>query len=141
MDSEQGVITTRLQAAVALTLTGWILFIHVHPLHWGKPLPWAWLFAGVLPTWAVAIVNTAFYGFWIWFGVAVAFAPIRKEEKAVWVTSISGSELIPVRHLFPKIEGVVHSFETVLYFTAFLAAMALLVSLWADRARSEPGGA
>jgi hypothetical protein len=139
MTSEQGVITARFRAVVALALTGWILFVHLHPLHWGKPLPWTWILAGIVPTWAVVIINAAFYGCWLWFGVYIALAPIRKEEKAIWLASIAVGELVPLPHLIPKIEGIARLLRTALCLTAFLGAVAILVSLWNDRARNEPG--
>ncbi len=139
MDSGQGVINTKFRAAVALVLTGWILFVNVHPLHLGRPLPWDWLLSGIAPNWLVAIFNTLFYGLWLWLGLVLDRAPIRKEEKAVWVASIANDELVPVRHLFPKIAGAAYFLRTVLCLAAFLAAVAILILLLGDRVRRDPG--
>jgi hypothetical protein len=138
MTKVQGVITTRFRALIALVLTGWILVLRTHPVRWGKPLPWTWIFAGILPTWAVVVINAAFYGFWFWAGIICALAPMRKEEKAVWLTSLANCELIAAAHLFPRIDGITRLTRTALCLIAFLAAAAILVSLWDERATKEP---
>ena len=140
MKSEQAVITTRFRAVMALGLTGWILFVHLHPLHWGKPLPWTWIWEGIFPTWAVVMFNAAFYGFWLWFGATMALAPIGKQEKAVWLASIANCELVPVPHLIPKIEGNIHLLRTAMGLIAFLGAISIFVLLSNAQPRDNPGG-
>lgn len=88
------------------------------------------MFAGFLSSWAVVVINAMFYGFWLWAGVVFALAPIRKEEKAIWLAYIVSFELTPVRVLIPKIKGIAQLGQTGLSLIAFLAAMALLVSFW-----------
>jgi len=134
MTAMQGLITTRFRALIALVLTGWIAALHLHPVTWGRPLPWTWLYAGILPTWAVVVINAFFYGYLIWLGFVFALAQIRKEEKAIWVAICANAILTPARVLVPNLKGFVQMVRTGLSLIAFLAALALLVSLWNEQA-------
>jgi hypothetical protein len=136
MTAVQGLITSRVRALLAVVITAWFFANRLHPVTWGKPVPWTWMYAGFLPPWAVVVINAMFNGFWLWLGVVIALAPIRKEEKAIWLAYIVSGELTPVRVLIPKIRGIVQLGQTGLSLIAFLAAMALLVSFW-DNGESE----
>jgi hypothetical protein len=134
----QGLITTRFRALLALVVTAWFFATCFHPMTWIKTLPWTWMFAGILPPWAVVIINVAFYGYIIWLGIVFAVDTIRKEEKTIWVAIAATVILTPVRLLVPSIKGPVQWVRAGLFFIAFLAAVALLVSFWDARTSKEP---
>jgi hypothetical protein len=136
MINAEGLITARFRALIALALTGWIAAVHVHPVTWGRPHPWTWMYAGILPTWAVVTINVAFQGCWLWLGVVLAMSSLRKEEKAIWLAFIASGVLIPAGVLLPGIKSLVQPVKTGLILTAFLAAVALFVSLWDKRERN-----
>jgi len=133
----QGLITTRPRAVITLALTGLLAFLRLRPVTWGRPLPWTWMYAGILPTWAVVIINVVFYGYVIWLGVVFALSAVRKEEKVIWMTVFGNIILAPIRELFPKISGTLRRGQTGLTLLAFLAAMALFASFWGRREGNE----
>jgi hypothetical protein len=79
-------------------------------------------------------INAAFYAYLVFAIVILAVSPIRKEEKALWVTCFTSILLGQVPLLFPKMSGVVEVARTALCSAAFLVALALLVSLCQERA-------
>jgi purine-cytosine permease-like protein len=87
----------------------------------------------------MVMINAAFYAFLVFAVVMFAASPIRKEEKALWVTCFTSILLSQVPLLFPKMNGVVEVVQTALYSAAFLVALALLVSLWQESADKERG--
>ena len=89
---------------------------------------WKWQFSGLLPTWAVVIINIAFWGAIYWMGFAFASSPLRKEEKLVLVGFIGSIMLGPVRALLPRIDSATHVMQTLLSVVSFFAALAILVS-------------
>jgi hypothetical protein len=95
------------------------------------------MYAGILPPWAVVIINVVFYGYFLWLGVVFALAAMRKEEKTIWVANAVTIVLTPVRVLLPSIKGPVQLVRTGLFLIAFLAAVALFVSFWDDRAGKQ----
>jgi hypothetical protein len=96
------------------------------------------MYAGILPTWAVVTINAAFYGYFLWIGVIFALAAIRKEEKAIWVAGAAEVALTPACVLVPSINSFLQLVKTGLCLIAFLAALAILVSIWGERVRKEP---
>ena len=66
-------------------------------------------------------------------------AAIRKEEKVIWVACVASGFITPASVLFPRISGVVPVARTGLSCVAFLAAVALLVSIWDERVNKQAG--
>ena len=134
----EGVITTRFRAAVAFAMTGSFAILRLHPITWGKPVPWTWMYAGILPTWAVVIINVVFYGYIIWLGVVFALSAMRKEEQTIWLAVCVTIILTPVRVLFPRVANIARGAQAWLALLAFLAAVALLASFWEGRESKKP---
>jgi ABC-type Na+ efflux pump permease subunit len=76
----------------------------------------------------VVIINIAFWALVYWTGVALAFARLRKDEKALLASYGGVIMLIPVGALLPRISGAVHVVQTLLGLTAFFAALVILLS-------------
>lgn len=131
-------MNTRFRAFLALAVTGWCLALRLHCFVWVRPRPWNWLYAGLLPTWAVVLINTAFYACLVWLAIVFARSAIRKQEKILWVTFIANVVLAPARVLFTKIAATFAVLQTVLIVTSFMAALALLVSFWDEPSSIEP---
>ena len=112
--------------------------LRLHSVTLAGPQPWTWLYAGVFPAWAVVAFNAVFYGGLLWMAVVFTFSAMRKEEKALWVAFAANGLIAPARVLVPRVSNIVELVQTVLLSTAFLAAVALLVSFWGERARKEP---
>jgi hypothetical protein len=121
-------VTTRLGAFLALAVTGGLLGLRFHAEVTAQPSSWTWFGSGFLPTWAVAPINIAFWGWIYWIGVALAVARLRKDEKALLASYAGVIMLIPVGALLPRISGVVHVVQTLLGLTAFVAALVILLS-------------
>jgi len=85
----------------------------------------------------MVMINAAFYAYLAFVIVILAVSPIRKEEKALWVTCFTSILLSQVPLLFPKMSGVVEVVQTALCSAAFLVALALLVSLWQESANKR----
>jgi hypothetical protein len=123
-------LTTRLGAFVAVAVTGSLLAGSLREQMTGRHHPWQWLASGLLPTWAVVIVNIAFWGViyrWAWH---LARSSRRKDEKAFLVAFVWNAMLIPVGTLFPRIIGGIHAVQTMLSLVCFLAGLAILLSFW-----------
>ena len=58
-------VTTRFGAFLALAITGGLLGLRFHAEATAQPSSWTWFGSGFLPTWAVATINIAFWG-WIY---------------------------------------------------------------------------
>lgn len=86
----------------------------------------------------MVIINIVFFGYIVWLGVVPALDATRKEEKTIWVAIAATVVLTPVGVLFPGIRGFVQGVRTGLFLIAFLAALALFVSLWGEPASQEP---
>src|SRR5208282_4521503 len=121
-------VTSRLGAFLALAITGGLFGIRFHAEVTAQPSSWTWFGSGFLPAWAVVIINIAFWGLVYWTGVALAFARLRKDEKALLASYAGVIMLIPVASLLPRISGVVHIVQTLLGLTAFFAALVILLS-------------
>jgi hypothetical protein len=67
----------------------------------------------------------------------LARAPLRKDEKALFISFIGSTMLIPIGALLPRVTGLVHIAQTMLSLMAFLAGLAILVSLWNDGSGSQ----
>ncbi len=121
-------VTTRSGAFLALVITGGLLGLRFHAEVIAQPSSWTWFGSGFLPVWAVVIINIAFWGLVYWTGVALAFARLRKDEKALLASYAGVIMLIPVDALLPRISGIVHVVQTLLGLTAFFAALFILLS-------------
>jgi len=121
-------VTTRFGAFLTLAITSGLLGLRFHAETTTQPSSWTWFGFGFLPTWAVATINIAFWGLVYWTGVALVFARLRKDEKALLASYTWVIMLDPVRALFPRIGGIVHVVQTLLGMTAFFAALVILLS-------------
>jgi len=121
-------VTTRFGAFLTLAMTSGLLGLRFHAEITAQPSSWTWLGSGFLPTWAVMTMNIAFWAVVYWMGVALAFARLRKDEKALLASYAGVIMLIPVGALLPRISGAVHVVQTLLGLTAFFAALVILLS-------------
>jgi len=121
-------VTTRFRAFIAVASTGWVLALALHSQMRGGLCRWEWQFSGLFPTWAVVMINIAFWGAIYWMGFAFASSPPRREEKLVLAGFIGSIMLGPVRALLPRIDGATHVLQTLLSVVSFSAALAILVS-------------
>ncbi len=126
-------ITTRLGAFMAVAVTGSLLAGSLRTEMTGRFHPWQWLCSGLLPTWAVVIVNIAFWGVIYRLGVHLVLAPMRKDEKAFLVAFVWNVMLNPVGTLIPRIIGGIHAVQTLLGLISFLAGLAIFLSFWRPR--------
>ncbi len=126
MPGQLQVVTTPFAALFALAFTGSVLGRRFHEEVAARPSSWTWLSFGSLPTWLVAI------------GINFARAPFRRDEKALFVSLVGSFMLLPVAALLPKTSGLIHIAQTMLNLTAFLAALAILLSLRKERSGSLP---
>jgi len=123
------IVTTPIAALLALAITGSSLGNQFHAEVRAHPSSWQWLGSGVLTTWLVVTINIAMWACIYLIGIGCARAPLRKDEKALFISFFGNLMLIPFTALIPRISGVVHITRTVLSLTAFLAAFAILLSL------------
>lgn len=130
------IFTSRLGALLALVLTGSFLGGSLHAEMTAETFSWTWLFSGVLPAWLVLPINIAFWAAIYFAGIGFARAELRKEEKGLLVSIVGNLMLIPVAALFTRIGGPIRVVQTMLSLTAFLAALAILLSLLGER--SDP---
>ena len=131
------VVTTPLAAFLALALAGSFLGNQFHAAATAQPDSWLWLGYGVFSRWAVLALNIAVWTAIYLMGIGFARAPLRKDEKVLLVSLVAPLMLIPVGALLPKINGLVHIVQTLLRLTAFLAALAILLSLLRGRLGSS----
>ena len=123
------VVTTPFVAFFALAFTGSVLGRRFHEEMAAQSSSWAFLSFGFLPTWLVVIINIAMWGGIYVIGIGFVRAPFRKDEKALFVSLVGSYMLLPVAALFPRTGGLMHIAQTMLSLTAFLAALAILLSL------------
>jgi hypothetical protein len=83
-------------------------------------------------------INIAIWGGIYIIGIGLARAPFRKDEKALYVSLAGSLMLNPVAGLLPRISGPIHIAQTMLSLTAFLAALAILLSLRKEHSGSPP---
>jgi len=127
------IVATRVGAVLALAFTGSMLGSGFHEEIRAEHSSWKWLFSGLLPAWLVVTINIAFWAAIYFIGIGFARAQLRKDEKAL-LFSISGKiMLVPVAALFTRINGLIYFAQTMLSLTAFLAALAILLSLMNKR--------
>jgi len=132
------VVTTPFAALFALAFTGSVLGRRFHEEVAARPSSWTWLSFGSLPTWLVVTINIAIWGGIYAIGINFARAPFRRDEKALFVSLVGSFMLLPVAALLPKTSGLIHIAQTMLNLTAFLAALAILLSLRKERSGSLP---
>jgi len=138
MPGQLQIVTTPFVAFFALAFTGSVLGRRFHEEIAAQPSSWAFLSFGFLPTWLVVILNIAMWGGICVIGIGFVRAPFRKDEKALFVSLVGSYMLLPVAALFPRTGGLIHIAETLLSLTAFLAALAILLSLRKEHAGSPP---
>jgi len=131
-------ITSRFRALVALGLTGWALALSLRSLLTSRPSSWTPLVSGILPPWWVVIINVVFYGAVAWMVVAFVLHPFRAAEKALLVASLSTVVLAPAAVLLPAMSGGIQVATTLLYLTAFLAALSVFLSFRKETAGASP---
>jgi len=122
------VVTTRVEAFIAVALTGWVLALHFREQLTSRVSPWLGL--GFFPVWAVVVINFAFFAIIFQLGVALVLAPLRKDEKALLVAFVGDVMLTPIGALFPRMVRSVHVVQTFLILVSFLGAVAILLSFW-----------
>ncbi|MGA9529623.1 MAG: hypothetical protein WBS24_16020 [Terriglobales bacterium] len=122
------IVTTPLAALLALAFTGSVLGRRSHEEIAALPYSWTWSHLGFHPTWLAATVNLAIWGGIYALGINFARAPFRRDEKALFVSLVGGFMLLPVAALLPKTSGFIHVAQTMLSLSAFLAALAILLS-------------
>src|SRR5271156_1873031 len=127
------IVTTPFVAFFALAFTGSVLGRRFHEELAAHPSSWTLLSFGFLPTWLVVILNIAMWGGICVIGIGFARAPFRKDEKALFVSLVGSFILSPIAALFPRTGGFIHVVQTMLSLTAFLAALAILLSLRKER--------
>jgi hypothetical protein len=138
MPGQLQVVTTPFAALFALVFTGSVLGRRFHEEVAARPSSWTWLSFGSLPTWLVVTINIAIWGGIYAIGINFARAPFRRDEKALFVSLVGSLMLLPVAALLPKTSGLIHIAQTMLNLTAFLAALAILLSLRKERSGSLP---
>ena len=138
MPGQLQVVTTPFAALFALAFTGSVLGRRFHEEVAARPSSWTWLSFGSLPTWLVVTINIAIWGGIYAIGINFARAPFRRDEKALFVSLVGSFMLLPVAALLPKTSGLIHIAQTMLNLTAFLAALAILLSLRKERSGSLP---
>jgi len=139
MPGQLQVVTTPFAALFALAFTGSVLGRRFHEEVAAQPSSWTWPSYGFLPTWLVVPVNIAIWGaIYLIIGIGLARTAFRKDEKALFVSLAGSLMLTPVAGLFPRISGPIRIGQTMLSLTAFLAALAILLSLRKERSGSLP---
>jgi len=123
------IVTTPFAALFALVFTGSVLGRRFHEEIAAQHSSLAWASFGFLPTWLVVTINIAIWGGIYAIGINFARAPFRRDEKALFVSLVGSFMLLPVAALLPKTSGFIHIAQTMLNLTAFLAALAILLSL------------
>lgn len=128
MPNPPQVVTTRLGAILALVVTASFVGRCLHSASAAQPAAWRWLCSGLFPSWAVATINIAFWGWVSWVGVKLAFANLRKDEKVLLASFVWTIMLDPVAAVLPRISGLVHVVQTLLSLAGFFAALVILLS-------------
>jgi hypothetical protein len=138
MPGQLQIVTTPFAAIFALAFAGSVLGRRIHEEVAAQPSLWTWLGFGILPTWLVVTFNIAIWGGIYAIGIQFARAPYRRDEKALFVSLVGSFMLLPVAALLPKTSGLIHIAQTMLSLTAFLAALAILLSLRKEHSDSAP---
>lgn len=138
MPGQLQIVTTPFVAFFALAFTGSVLGRRFHEEVAAQPSSWTLLSFGFLPTWLMVILNIAMWGGIYLIGIGFARASFRKDEKALFLSLVGSFMLLPVAALFPRTSGLIHIAQTMLSLTAFLAALAILLSLRKEHSFSPP---
>lgn len=138
MPGQLQIVTTPFAAFFALVFTASLLGRRFHEEVAARPSSWTWLSFGFLPTWLVVTINIAIWGGIYVIGINFARAPLRGDEKALFVSLVGSFMLLPVAALLPRTGGLIHIAQTMLGLTAFLAALAILLSLRKEHSGSLP---
>ena len=142
MPGQLQIVSTPFRAFFALVFAGSILGRQFHEGLPAQHSSWTWLSFGFFPTWLVVTINIAMWGAVYVIGINFARASFRRDEKALFVSLVGSYMLVPVTALLPKTSGLIHIAQTMLSLTAFLAALAILLSLrkeHSDSPTSENG--
>lgn len=132
------IVTTPFRAFFALAFVGSILGRQFHEGLLAQHSSWTWLSFGLFPTWLVVTINIAIWGGLYAIGINFARAPFRRDEKTLFVSLVGSYMLFPVAALLPKTNGFIHIAQTMLSLTAFLATLAILLSLRKEHSGSPP---
>jgi len=132
------IVNTPFAALFALVFTASALGRRFHEVVAAQHSSWAWSSFGFLPTWLAVTINIAIWGGIYVIGINVARATFRGDEKALFVSLVGGFMLVPVAALLPKTGGLIHIAQTMLSLTAFLAALAILMSFRKEHSGSPP---
>jgi hypothetical protein len=133
MPGQLQIVTTPFVAFFALAFTGSVLGRRFHEEVAAQPSSWTLLSLGFL-----LILNIVTWGGIYVIGIGFARAPFRKDEKALLVSLVGSFMLLPFAALFPRTSGLIHLAQTMLSLTAFLAALAILLSLRKEHSFSPP---
>ncbi|MBZ5719263.1 MAG: hypothetical protein LAO03_02675 [Acidobacteriia bacterium] len=137
MPSQHQIVTTRFGAFLALVLTGCFLGLRFHAGVSTQHSSWTLLDSKAFPTWLAVTFNVAIWGVIYLMGIGFIRTPLQKNEKALFVSLMGSLMLTPVGSLLPRISGVVHVTQTLLSLSAFLAALAILLSFQNEHAGSS----
>jgi len=130
------IVTTRFGALLAILVTGSSLGFRFHTKT-AETYSWTLFGSSVWPNWANVLLNIAIWGGICLIGIGFIRAPLPKTEKAMFGSYTGNAMLVLVGGLFPRIGGTTQVLQTLLSLTAFLAALAILVSFWNKQAPSE----
>ena len=122
-------IHNRRAAAIALCVTalftalsfGGLVSHSQHKYHWLVDLQF------LLPTWAVAALNLALYGYLIWLGV-VFYRIARGMERVLVIGWFAGILLGPLENIFP-VSAAIDYLSVVGMVLAFLAAVHIFLKI------------
>jgi len=137
MPGQLQIVTTPFAALLALAFTASVLGRRFHE-EVAQPSSWIWLRFGFLPAWLVGVINIAMWAGIYVIGIGLARAPFRKDEKTLFVSLGGSIMLIPIAALLPRIRGLIDSAQTMLNLAAFLAALAILLSLRKEHSGLPP---
>lgn len=132
------IVTTPVAVFLALAITASSLGNRLHAGARAEPSSWQWLGSGVLASWLVVTINIAMWSGIYLMGIGFARAALRKDEKIMFVSFFAGLMLTPVTAVLPRISALVHIVQTMLSLTAFLAALAIALSLRTKNSQSLP---
>ena len=130
-------LTTRLRAAIAAILTGYVLFLAVHgPLFSRYATASSWPFDGLLHGWTRIVANVMIYC-WVYWIVFWFVRGTQGRERIVMIGWALASVMSPLRRLLPALATVARSLEGAGLAVALAAAVSLLAHPTAKRARSK----
>jgi hypothetical protein len=140
MPGQLQIVTTPFAAFLALAYAGSALGRQFHEDIAARPPSRTWLSFGFLPTWLAVTFNIAIWGAIYAIGIGFARAPFRRDEKTLFVSLVGSIMLQPLAALLPRTTGFIRIAQTMLSLTAFLVALAILLSLRKEHSGSPSPG-